>query len=896
MRSCLCLAMLVALAGCSAPVPVVEVGSAPRTRLIADAPELLLPAGDLLETVSLERWTPSLEQWHVTPSGAARPADGSGIGLEVGERWVVLETGRDRRWEQARRVEVAVAGVEHGEVRLRWGAPGPDGDAGAVRMARVPDGEGRYRAEVDAHPSWIGAAAVRLEIRSAPGSRPRVEEVELLAKRLERRAYREVAGAAVKMELGSEARDAFLVGPRHPVSRRLQVVRPSRLRFGYGVPAAADRPVELRVEVVSGGDRTVVFRDRLGPGATPAGCWHRGEVDLSPFAGGEVRLELRADAGPGADPARSLGLWSNPEILSDTGGDPGPSLVLVSVDALRADRLSLYGHDRPTSPSIDRWARQRAAVFEQVVAAAPWTLPAHVSMLTGLDAVRHGVNHDVGDARRPTGPSPTAALEMLAETLRRAGFATAAFTGGGYVHPRYGLAQGFDRYASWPDRSDDAAELEVGVDRSLEWIARRSDERFFLFLHTYAVHDPYRPWSPHLGRVAPEHGGTFDQVAIVTDPPDPADGFRQRNRFVVRNRVVGQRPVEDVDLPLVRALYDAGVGHADEQVARLLAGLERIGVRERTVVVLTSDHGESLGEHGRVGHVDLTDEALLVPLVIEVPGGRGAGVRVAEQVRQVDLAPTLLELLGVQGPAGLDGVSLTAALDGGPVPAPAEAYSWSTAANRGLGLRAAGRLKYVLDTTAWRSPAERESAWDLLTGPTEGAPLPAADPRIRPLRALARDYLESRLTGLRLEVRNPGTAELTVRIEGAAVQGVGTETIGLNGAEMRWVDPGAAELSLPPGSHTTVVLEKVMDPVMRLAGGVAGGGGSFEWEADARELDDGRWLVLEGGRWRARREPPEAGVPWLALRWHGAATIRGASPAADDLELRDQLRALGYVE
>jgi len=895
-KALLCFVTLAAVAGCSAPVAVVEVGSGPRTRLIADPPELLLPAGDLYETVALDRWTPSPERWRVTPAGAVRSAADGGIGLEVGDRWVVLETERDQRWDEARRVEVVVAGVEHGEVRLRWGEPGADGDAGAVRMARVPGGEGRYRAEVDGHPSWIGAEAVRLEIRSAPGSQPRLEEIELLAKRLERRAYREVAGAAVKMELESEARDAFLVGPRHPVVHRLQVAGPSRLRFGYGAPAAADRPVELRIEVVSGGRRTVAFRDLLGPGAAPAGRWHRGEVDLSPHAGGEVRLEVRTDAGAGADPARSWMLWSNPEVLADAGGDAGPSLVLVSVDALRADRLSLYGHDRPTSPSIDRWATERAAVFEQVVAAAPWTLPAHVSMFTGLDAVRHGVNHDVGDARRPTGPSPTAALEMLAETLRRAGFATAAFTGGGYVHPRYGLAQGFERYASWPDRSDDAAELEVGVDRSLEWISSRQGERFFLFLHTYAVHDPYRPWSPHLERVAPEHGGTLDQVAIVTDPPDAADGFRQRNRFVLRNRVFGQRPVEETDLPLVRALYDAGVGHADEQVARLLEGLERIGIRDRTVVVLTSDHGESLGEHGRVGHVDLSDEAILVPLVIEVPGGRGAGVRVAEQVRQVDLAPTLLELLGVEVPPGLDGVSLAEVLDGGPVPAPAEAYSWSTAANRGLGLRVAGRLKYVLDSTAWRAPAGREAAWDLVADPTEGAALAAADPRVGPLASQARDRLEERLTGLRLEVRNPGSPGFTVRLEGAAVQGVGTEAIGLDGPWVRWLEPGVARLAAPPGASYTVVLEKVMDPVMRLAGGVADGGASFEWEADARELGDGRWLVLEGRRWRERREPPATDEPSLGLRWHGPAAIRAASPAADDLELRDQLRALGYVE
>lgn len=896
MKTLLLVAILAGFAGCSAPVPVVEVGGKPRARLIADAPELLLPAGDLFEAVALHRWTPSLERWHATPAGVARPAAAGGIGLEGGDRWVVLETRRDRRWEDARRVEVVVDGVEHGEVRLRWGAPDADGDAGAVRMARVPGEQGRYRAEVDAHPSWIGAGAVRLEVRSAPGSEPRVGAVELFAKRLDRRVYREAAGAAVKMELESEARDAFLVDPRHPVVRRLRVVGPCRLRFGYGVPAAAGRPVELRLEVVSGGDRAVAFRDRLGPGATPSGRWHRGEVDLSPYAGGEVRLELRTAAGVGADPARSWGLWSNPEVLSAAAGVAGPSLVMISVDALRADRLSLYGHDRPTSPSIDRWAQERAAVFEQVVAAAPWTLPAHVSMLTGLDAVRHGVNHDVGDARRPTGPSPTAALEMLAETLRRAGFATAAFTGGGYVHPRYGLAQGFERYASWPDRSDDAAELAVGVDRSLEWIASRAGERFFLFLHTYAVHDPYRPWSPHLERVAPEHGGTLDQVAIVTDPPDAADGFRQRNRFVVRNRVFGQRPVTDGDLPLVRALYDAGIGHADEQVARLLAGLERLGVRDRAVVVLTSDHGESLGEHGRVGHVDLTDEALLVPLVIEAPGGRGAGRRVREQVRQVDLAPTVLELLGVEAPAGLDGVSLAAALDGGPVPAPAVAYSWSTAANRGLGLRAAGRLKYVLDTTAWRSPAGPETAWDLAAEPTEGAPLLATDARIGPLRVLAGDYLEARLTGLRLQVRNPGPAGLTVRLESAAVQGVGTEAIGLDGPWVRWLEPGVAELDVPPGARYTVALEKVMDPAMRLVGGVADGGALFEWEADARELGDGRWLVLEGRRWRERREPPAPDAPSLALRWHGPAAIRDASPAADDLELRDQLRALGYVE
>ena len=289
----------------------------------------------------------------------------------------------------------------------------------------------------------------------------------------------------------------------------------------------------------------------------------------------------------------------------------GP-IVLVSIDTLRADRLPAYGYGGVETPAIDRLAAD-GVLFERAYAHSPQTLPAHVSMFTGLLPVEHGVRDNLGFA---VGPEPT----LLSELLAPLGYRTAAVVSSYVLRRETGLARGFDAYddrlpAASPDLSSVRVQRDGGDSLAVaeRWLDGNADSRFFLFLHLYEPHTPYAP---------------------------PA-------------RFARYEP------------YDGEIAYADEIVGRLFDSLRRRGLYDDALIVLLSDHGEGLGDHGEQEHgVFLYDEAIHVPLVMKLPGGRGAGRRVAVPVQHIDLFPTLLDLSGAPVPGGLQGRSLRPLLVG----------------------------------------------------------------------------------------------------------------------------------------------------------------------------------------------------------------------------------------
>ncbi len=291
---------------------------------------------------------------------------------------------------------------------------------------------------------------------------------------------------------------------------------------------------------------------------------------------------------------------------------PDAPVVLISIDTLRADHLPLYGYKDGSTPNLDRLGGE-GIVFDRAYSHCPLTLPAHASMLTGLLPPRHGVRDNLGF--RLAREHRTLATRFKAAGLRTGGAISAYVLRGAT-----GISQGFDFY-------DDGIEVQAGtesmgnlqrdgsvaVDALSRWIESQGGARFFAFLHLYEPHTPYAP---------PE---------------------RHRNHAL---------------------LYDGDISYADELVGRFLDGLKSRGVYDRAVVVLTSDHGEGLKDHGEEEHgIFLYREAVHVPLIVRLPGGTRAGTRVAGVVAQSDLAPTLLELAGVPAD-GMDGTSLRASLDG----------------------------------------------------------------------------------------------------------------------------------------------------------------------------------------------------------------------------------------
>jgi arylsulfatase A-like enzyme len=323
--------------------------------------------------------------------------------------------------------------------------------------------------------------------------------------------------------------------------------------------------------------------------------------------------------------------------------------ILISIDTLRADHLGCYGYRRPTSPFLDSLAR-RATLFEEAYAQFPSTLVSHMSMFTGLQPREHGVF--------PPNSVLSPEVETLPEVFRRHGFRTAGYTEGGYVSGRFGFRRGFGEFVA-RDRDRDR-QVEQTFRRGVRFLEGLGPgDRFFLFLHTYAVHAPYD--APARYRL-PFWAGEPPAGAIPATPP-----------ALTRQTAIGESlPGPAIDW--LTALYDAGIRQADEVLERFFADLERLGLTDEVTVVVTSDHGEEFQEHGRFNHTQLYREVLRVPLLVIHPDHRSA-VRHGGIVQLVDLAPTFHELARLR-PNGRPSGSSLAPLLGKPAP-PRPGTAWA---------------------------------------------------------------------------------------------------------------------------------------------------------------------------------------------------------------------------
>lgn len=341
-----------------------------------------------------------------------------------------------------------------------------------------------------------------------------------------------------------------------------------------------------------------------------------------------------------------------------------PNLLLVSIDSLRADHLGVYGYGRDTSPRIDRLARN-GVLFEDFIAESSWTLPSHMTLLTGLPSLVHGVVFD--------GVRLDPARVTLAEHLGEAGYRSAAVVAALYLDPLFGFDRGFERYEvvgpRVPDEEgffarvhDDQATAErwATIDASSHrgrsnaqvltraWAALDDlgADPFFLFVHFWDVHYDYDPPESYWRRFDPDWDGDLDPRDYIQNPAVHAD-------------------MDPRDLAHVVARYDGEIRWTDEHVGMLLDALDRKGLADDTLVVVTSDHGDEFFEHGGKGHrYTLYDEQLRVPLVMRWPGRLPAGRRVATQAAMAELVPTLLDLMGVEPMAEAGGRSLRPWIEG----------------------------------------------------------------------------------------------------------------------------------------------------------------------------------------------------------------------------------------
>ena len=329
-----------------------------------------------------------------------------------------------------------------------------------------------------------------------------------------------------------------------------------------------------------------------------------------------------------------VGCSATPEESADW------NVLLVVVDTLRADHLGAYGYGRPTSPAIDAFAAQ-SLVVEHAYAQSPWTKPSVASILTSLYSSQHRVQAE------STGNRLDADIVTLPELLWVAGYRTAAFSKNPHIQKATGFGQGFEAFEArtgWK-RSDNA----WITSRAVAFLSNEAAGRpFFLYLHYLDPHEPFRPppgiraevtSGLHTDRDA-VRGGEFTPLLDHDNLDYPAVDFSEQ------------------DVAYLSALYDGEIMAIDREIATLLEALERAGQSERTLVLITSDHGDALDEHGRFGHgYDLYDEVLRIPFILHVPGSQARRER-ETVVRQIDIAPTVLDLLGLAVPDAFEGRSI----------------------------------------------------------------------------------------------------------------------------------------------------------------------------------------------------------------------------------------------
>jgi len=338
---------------------------------------------------------------------------------------------------------------------------------------------------------------------------------------------------------------------------------------------------------------------------------------------------------------------------------PGaPNVLLITLDTLRADHLSLYGYKRETSPNLARLA-ERGVLFESAFANSSWTLPSHASLFTGLLPHEHKA-----DWTTPLSSN----YRTLAQALAERGYLTAAFAANiSYATPEWGMARGFQRYeAHGSSLAEDITSTVYGKKLALNllprighfdipgrktaseinheflsWLNQKTDRPFFAFLNYFDLHDPYLSSGPYR-----------TQFAANPTRGDVINFQFQANSFRRKSTVTKEELNSEIDS------YDACLANLDSKLGELMEELQRRGLDKNTLIIITSDHGEALGEHDLYGHGNsLYLESLRVPLLIVFPGQIPAGVRVAEIASLHDVPATVMDLLN-QGHDSFPGESL----------------------------------------------------------------------------------------------------------------------------------------------------------------------------------------------------------------------------------------------
>jgi len=404
----------------------------------------------------------------------------------------------------------------------------------------------------------------------------------------------------------------------------IEVPRRAYLEFAIGVtqPDVHPGPLEFVLQGCVEERCSKLFQEVVDPMDPAKRGWLDRRVSLDALGGEKVSFVFEAAPHGAPSEGFSYPLWANPTLYAAKHeSQDRANVILLSVDTLGAQHLPSYQYGFDTAPFMHSTFGERGTVFDHFLAAATTTPQSHMSMLTGVQPCVHGVVTGM-EAAPPW-------LVTLAEVLRREGYETGAVTEDGWLGYNHGFGRGFNVYAE--NKSADImapdGQVDVTFARAKRWLELNRDKRFFLFLHTFQVHDPYSPPEAYQHLFTERNGTT-----VTGDSP---------------------RPLREI------VAYDQEIRYTDDELKGLFAFLQEQGLAENTVFILTSDHGEEFFQHGLWGHgPTFYEEVTRVPLMMWGPGRIPAGRRIATLAGHIDLMPTILDLADAAPPRQIMGTSL----------------------------------------------------------------------------------------------------------------------------------------------------------------------------------------------------------------------------------------------
>lgn len=318
------------------------------------------------------------------------------------------------------------------------------------------------------------------------------------------------------------------------------------------------------------------------------------------------------------------------------------NVILISIDNLRADHLGCYGYNRNTTPNIDKLA-EKGIIFTNVITQVSWTL-SHLPMLSSLYiSSALPIYSNFSTLQIPN------YIVLLPEILKEKNYTTAAFVNAPFLSSFYHFNKGFDFFdEKGVFNREEFGDIKDVNTRIINWLEKNKKNKFFIFVHYYDVHDPYHP-EEYYYKLFDENYTNYlslkKKLGILSDKPLDNSNISKRERETVI------------------AAYDAKIRYTDENIKKLVDKLEGLNLLKNTIIIITSDHGNPLGDHGVFSHgTQLYDESLHVPLILILPKTQRKIVK--EQVRSIDIMPTVLEILGFQIPNPIDGESLVPLIEG----------------------------------------------------------------------------------------------------------------------------------------------------------------------------------------------------------------------------------------